>query len=63
MSATTSARSIRSIPTNGPTLLSTSHFLPFSDHGDSGAVVVDARGRMGGMVTGGFRYSEKTDIT
>lgn len=26
---------------------------PFADHGDSGAVVVDGRGRIGGLLTGG----------
>lgn len=38
-------------------------FSPFSDVGDSGALVVDAEGRMGGMLTGGSGFSAKTDVT
>ena len=38
-------------------------FYSFSCRGDSGALVVDAEGRMGGMVTGGSGFSEKTDVT
>ena len=46
------ARSVPSIPKNGPSLPTTSHFLPFSEHGDFDALVVDhVRGRMGGVVT------------
>lgn len=37
--------------------------VTFSENGDSGALVVDARSQMGGMVTGGSKYSEKMDIT
>ena len=36
---------------------------PFSDKGDSGALVVDAEGRMGGMLTGGSGFSAKIDVT
>lgn len=38
-------------------------FYPFSYKRDSGALVVDAEGRMDGMVTGGSGFSEKTDVT
>ena len=37
--------------------------VPFSDKGDSGAVVVDGLGRIGGMMTGGCRVTDSTDIT
>ena len=36
---------------------------PFSVEGDSGALVVDAEGRMGGMLTGGSGSLETTDVT
>jgi hypothetical protein len=35
----------------------------FSARGDSGAVVVDARSRMGGLLTGGAGVTARTDIT
>lgn len=38
-------------------------FSPFSDKGDSGALVVDAEGRLGGMLTGGSGFSATTDVT
>ena len=38
-------------------------FSPFSAKGDSGALVVDAEGRMGGMLTGGSGFFAKTDVT
>lgn len=38
-------------------------FYSFSCKGDFGALVIDAEGRMGGMVTGGSGFSEKTDVT
>lgn len=38
-------------------------FSPFSARGDSGAIVVDARGRLVGMLTGGSGYSARTDVT
>ena len=38
-------------------------FSPFSTQGDSGALVVDAEGRMGGIVTGGSGFSAETDVT
>lgn len=34
-----------------------------SARGDSGALVVDAEGRMGGMITGGSGFFAKTDVT
>lgn len=43
-----------------PILAYDKSFSPFSGHGDSGALVVDTRGQMGGMVTSGSGYSEKT---
>lgn len=39
------------------------HSGPFSGKGDSGSVVVDARGRVGGLITGGAGSSESLDIT
>jgi len=36
---------------------------PFSDKGDSGAVVVDGRGRIGGLLTGGTGSTDTSDIT
>lgn len=38
-------------------------FYPFLYKGDSVALVVDAEGRMDGMVTGASGFSEKTDVT
>lgn len=38
-------------------------FSPFSKQGDSDALVVDAKGRMGGIVTGGSGFSAETDVT
>jgi hypothetical protein len=38
-------------------------FIPFSARGDSGALVVDAQGRMVGMITGGSGSSNSTDFT
>ena len=36
---------------------------PFSGKGDSGAAVVDSRGRIGGLLTGGGGLTETSDIT
>jgi len=36
---------------------------PFSNDGDSGAVIIDARGRMGGLLTGGAGATDSTDIS
>lgn len=36
---------------------------PFSESGDSGAVVADNFGRVGGLITGGTAYVESPDIT
>lgn len=36
---------------------------PFSDKGDSGSVVVDAMGRIGGLLTGGSGITDRTDVT
>ncbi|MCJ1347327.1 hypothetical protein MMC31_005550, partial [Peltigera leucophlebia] len=36
---------------------------PFSARGDSGALVVDAEGRMGGMLTGGSGFFNTTDVS
>lgn len=38
-------------------------FSPFSDGGDSGVLMVDAEGRMGGMLTGSSGFSAKIDVT
>ena len=38
-------------------------FNPFSKNGDSGALVVDAQGRMGGMLTGGSGKSVVIDVS
>lgn len=38
-------------------------FSPFSTIGDFGALVVDAEGRMGGMLTGSSGFSAQTDVT
>lgn len=46
-----------------PILAYDKSFSTFSGHGDSGAFVVDSRGRMGGMMTSGSGYSEKTNVT
>ncbi len=35
----------------------------FSDEGDSGSIVADIRGRIGGMITGGSGKREPTDLT
>jgi len=36
---------------------------PFSDDGDSGSAVVDGRGRIGGLLTGGAGLTGSTDVT
>jgi len=36
---------------------------PFSDKGDSGAVIVDGLGRIGGLLTAGAGITDSTDIT
>ena len=36
---------------------------PFSATGDSGAAIVDGRGRLGGMVTSGMSYTASLDVT
>jgi hypothetical protein len=38
-------------------------FIPFSGRGDSGALLVDAQGRMVGMITEGTGSSDRTDVT
>lgn len=38
-------------------------FAPFSARGDSGSILVDAKGLMGGMLTGDSGLSAKTDVT
>jgi hypothetical protein len=35
----------------------------FSDKGDSGSVIVDGRGRIGGLLTGGAGATDSTDVT
>lgn len=35
----------------------------FSDRGDSGAVIVDGLGRIGGLLTGGCGITDSSDIT
>lgn len=36
---------------------------PFSDKGDSGSVIVDGLGRIGGLLTGGAGATPSSDIT
>ncbi|KAK7447047.1 hypothetical protein VKT23_014257 [Stygiomarasmius scandens] len=36
---------------------------PFSDKGDSGSVIVDGLGRIGGLLTGGAGFMDSSDIT
>lgn len=38
-------------------------FSPFPTDGDFGALVVDAEGCMGGILTGGSGFSAETDVT
>lgn len=40
-----------------------SHSEIFSDKGDSGSIIADIRGRIGGMLTGGSGKRDSSDIT
>ena len=46
-----------------PTLPRNNRSEPFSDKGDSGSIVVDGLGRVGGLITGGGGVTNSTDIT
>jgi hypothetical protein len=35
----------------------------FSARGDSGSIIVDGRGRIGGLITGGGGHTESSDVT
>ena len=35
----------------------------FSAHGDSGAIIFDGQGRIGGVLTGGAGKTDSTDVT
>lgn len=39
------------------------HSGPFSARGDSGAIIVDGKGRIGGLITNGIGQTDSTDIT
>ena len=52
-----------SYPRNGPSLALTSPSLPSRLEEIPAPLVVDAEGRMGGMLTGGSGFSAKTDVT
>jgi len=36
---------------------------PFSNKGDSGSIVFDLKGRIGGMITAGAGLTDRTDTT
>ena len=51
------------IPQEWPIIGFDKSFSPFLAQGDSGSLVADAQGWMGGMFTSGSGYSAKTDVS